>query len=152
MRWSRIAHITCLPKNGALPLGRSTDPRPNGIWIWIWKHLTKSKQIKTQNKSKTKTNQKMHCIYTKHIDSTHALARIHENETETSKTPFTELTAYQKTHLTALSAMTGLLVSRLFNISSAKPHTIKRSKTHADITANHIHSALASEYLIGRRY
>jgi hypothetical protein len=101
---------------------------------------------------KTKTNQKMHCIYTKHIDSTHALARIHENETETSKTPFTELTAYQKTHLTAQSAMTGLLVSRLFNISSAKPHTIKRSKTHADITANHIHSALASEYLIGRRY
>ena len=101
---------------------------------------------------KTKTNQKMHCIYTKHIDSTHALARIHENETETSKTPFTELTAYQKTHLTAQSAMTGLLVSRLFNISSAKSHTIKRSKTHADITANHLHSALASEYLIGRRY
>jgi hypothetical protein len=48
--------------------------------------------------------------------------------------------------------MTGLLVSRLFNISSAKPYTIKWSKNHADITAKHIHSALASEYLIGCRY
>ena len=98
-----------------------------------------------------KTNQnKTHFTHTEHINSIHALARIHEDET--SKTPFTELTAFQKTHLIAQSAMTGLLVSRLFGISSAKPWTIQSSKKHADLTAKYIHSALASEYLIGRRY
>jgi len=83
------------------------------------------------------------------VGSTDALARIHDNE---NKTPFTELAAYQKNHLTAQSAMTGLLVSRLFGFSSAKPHTIKCLKKHADITAKYIHSALACEYLIGNRY
>jgi hypothetical protein len=94
-----------------------------------------------------KTKQKIH---TEHIDSMHALARIHEHED--LKTPFTELTAFQKTHLTAQSAMTGLIVSRLFKISSAKPWTIQCSKKHADLTTKYIHSALASEYLIGCRY
>ena len=83
------------------------------------------------------------------ISSTDALTRIHDNE---NKTPFTELAAYQKNHLTAQSAMTGLLVSRLFGFSSAKPHTVKCLKKHADITAKYIHSALACEYLIGNRY
>jgi len=83
------------------------------------------------------------------VSSTDALARIHDDK---NKTPFTELTAYQKNHLTAQSAMAGLLVSRLFGFSSAKPHTIKCLKKHADITARCIHSALACEYLIGNRY
>lgn len=83
------------------------------------------------------------------VGSTDALARIHDDK---NKTPFTELTVYQKNHLTAQSAMAGLLVSRLFGFSSAKPHTIKCLKKHADITAKYIHSALACEYLIGNRY
>lgn len=97
------------------------------------------------------------------IRSTDALARIHatneganegvnEGANEGLKTPFTELTANQKKHLMAQSAMAGLLVSRLFGFSSAKPHTIRTLKTHADITAKYIHSALACEYLIGNRY
>lgn len=88
--------------------------------------------------------------FTNHIDSMHAVTRVHENEI--SKTLFTELTAFQKTHLIAQSAMTGLLISRLFGISYAKPWTIQFSKKHADITAKYIHSALASECLIGCRY
>ena len=84
------------------------------------------------------------------VGSTDALTRIHNNER--FKTPFTELTAYQKNHLTSQSAMTGLLVSRLFGFSSAKPSTIKWLKKHADITAKYIHSALACEYLVGNRY
>jgi hypothetical protein len=99
---------------------------------------------------KTKKQTKQVNYFTTHIDSMRAVARVHENEN--SKTPFTELTAFQKTHLIAQSAMTGLLVSRLFGISSAKPWTIQYSKKHADLTAKYIHSALASEYLIGRRY
>jgi hypothetical protein len=82
------------------------------------------------------------------ISSTDALARIHAVE----ETPFTELTARQKKYLMAQSAMAGILVSRLFGFSSAKPHTIKWLKKHADITAKYIHSALACEYLIGNRY
>lgn len=96
-------------------------------------------------KTKNKKND-----FTNHIDSVDAVARVHENED--SKTPFTEITAFQKTHLIAQSAMTGLLISRLFKISSAKPWTIQCSKKHADLTAKYIHSALASEALIGRRY
>ena len=84
------------------------------------------------------------------IGSTHALARIRSNERLI--TPFTELTAHQNKYLKAQSAMTGLLVSRLFGISSAKPRTIKWLKKHADLTAKYIHSALACEYLIGNRY
>ena len=86
-----------------------------------------------------------HCI-----SSAHALARIHANEK--FKTPFTELMAYQKNNLTVRGGMTGLLVSRLFGVSSAKPHTIKCLKKHADLTAKYIHSALACEHLIGNRY
>jgi hypothetical protein len=97
---------------------------------------------------KTKRNQTTY--FTNHVDSMHAVARVHENEN--SKTPFTEITAFQKTHLIAQSAMTGLLVSRLFGISCAKPWTIQCSKKHADLTAKYIHSALASECLIGCRY
>jgi hypothetical protein len=82
------------------------------------------------------------------VGSRDALARIHA----VIKTPFTELTAYQKNHLTAQSALAGLLVSRIFGFSSAKPHTIKCLKKHADLTAKYIHSALACEYLIGNRY
>ena len=89
---------------------------------------------------KTKINQ----------EKMHTLTQIHEREQ--SKTPFTELTAFQKTHLKAQSAITGLLVSRLFKIPSAKPWTIQCSKKHADLTARYIHSALASEYFIGNRY
>jgi hypothetical protein len=87
------------------------------------------------------------------VGSTDALARIHGvNVNEGLKTPFTELTARQKRHLMAQSAMAGLLVSRLFKFSSAKPHTIRWLKKHADITAKFIHSALACECLIGNRY
>jgi hypothetical protein len=85
------------------------------------------------------------------ITSKCAVARIHSTNHK-NKTPFTELAAYQKNHLTAQSAMTGLLVSRLFGFSSAKPHTIKCLKKHAGLTAKYIHSALACEYLIGNRY
>ena len=87
---------------------------------------------------------------TDRIDSTCAVARVHSSEG--FKTPFTELTAHQKKHLMAQSAMAGLLVSRLFGFSSTKPHTIRWLKKHADITAKYIHSALACEYLIGNRY
>jgi hypothetical protein len=81
------------------------------------------------------------------ISSTDALARIHA----VKETPFTELTDRQKKYLMAQSAMAGLLVSRLFGFSSAKPHTIWLKK-HADLTAKYIHSALTCEYLIGNRY
>ena len=82
------------------------------------------------------------------VGSMDALARIHT----VKKTPFTEFTAHQKKYLMAQSAMAGLIVSRLFGFSSAKPHTIKWLKKHADLTAKYIHSALACEYLIGNRY
>ena len=101
-------------------------------------------------RTKNQKQQKNYFSNHNHIDSMRAVARVHENEN--SKTPFTELTAFQKTHLIAQSAITGLLVSRLFGISSAEPWTIKCSKKHADLTAKYIHSALASEMLIGCRY
>jgi hypothetical protein len=84
--------------------------------------------------------------------STNALARIHDANNEGFKTPFTELAAHQKNYLHAQSAMAGLLVSRLFGFSSAKPHTIQCLKKHADLTAKYIHSAFASECLIRNRY
>jgi hypothetical protein len=85
------------------------------------------------------------------VGSMDALARIH-TVNEGFQTPFTEFTAHQKKYLMAQSAMAGLLVSRLFGFSSAKPNTIKWLKKHADLTAKYIHSALACEYLIGNRY
>lgn len=96
------------------------------------------------------TGAKYDALQPHRIDSTCAVARVHTNEK--MKTPFTELTAYQKRHLIARSGMTGLLVSRLFGISSAKPWTIKWLKNHADLIAKYIHSAFACECLIGNRY
>jgi len=82
------------------------------------------------------------------ISSTDALARIHA----VKETSFTELTEYQKKYLITQSAMAGILITRLFGFSSAKPHTVRWLKKHADLTANYIHSALVCEYLIGNRY
>lgn len=87
--------------------------------------------------------------HTTHTSTLLALAHIHDKK---KKTPFVRMTAYQKFHLTCLSAMTGVVVSRLFGISSAKRHTIRCLKKHADATSRCVHSALASEYLIGNRY
>lgn len=63
---------------------------------------------------------------------------------------------YQKHHLIALSGMSGLLIARLF--TTATPSTtalvssLRSMKKHAQITTYYIHSALASEILIGNRY
>lgn len=67
---------------------------------------------------------------------------------------------YQKHHLVALSAMCGLLVTRLLITGHSRsssdhvaPHHLWRPlKRHAQITTHYIHSALASEILIGNRY
>ena len=66
----------------------------------------------------------------------------------------TELTStYQKHHLTALSGMSGLLVTRLFMMpTTPQIISLKTKKKHAEITQQYIHSALAAEYLIGNRY
>ena len=79
----------------------------------------------------------------------HHIAHIHDTK---NITPFVCMTVEQKNRLVCQSAMAGLLVSRLFGISSARPYTIKFLNKHADVTAMCIHSALASEYLIGNRY
>lgn len=68
--------------------------------------------------------------------------------------PFTDIIAsstYQKHHLTALSAMTGLLVTRLTH-PGCSVNAIKTKKKCADITNKYIHSALAAECIIGNRY
>ena len=78
-----------------------------------------------------------------------AYARVHDDE---HVTPFTELASvYQKHHLTCLSGLSGLLVTRLFNrpLPMISPKTKKK---HAEITKQYLHSALAAEYLIGNRY
>ena len=67
---------------------------------------------------------------------------------------------YQKHHLVALSAMCGLLVTRLLITGHSRsssdhvaPHHLWRPlKRHAQFTTRYIHSALASEILIGNRY
>jgi hypothetical protein len=59
---------------------------------------------------------------------------------------------YQKGHLTALSGMTGLLVTRLLMPTTPQIISLKTKKTHAEITQHYIHSALAAEYLLGNRY
>ena len=84
-----------------------------------------------------------------HTASASHIAHIHDKK---NITPFVCTTAEQKNRLVCQSAMAGLLVSRLFGISSARPYTIKFLNKHADVTAMCIHSALASEYLIGNRY
>lgn len=71
-------------------------------------------------------------------------------------------TAVSKHHLTTLSAMTGLLVSRIFGNGrrlSVAPalfpfgdlHT-KTKEKYAEFANRYIHSALAAEYIIGNRY
>ena len=56
--------------------------------------------------------------------------------------------------LITLSAMSGLLIARLFTTSpeSVIRRSLRSMKQHAQITAYYIHSALASEILIGNRY
>ena len=77
-----------------------------------------------------------------------AYARVHDDE---HVTPLTELASvYQKHHLTCLSGLSGLLVTRLLNRRQIiSPNTKKK---HAEITKQYLHSALAAEYLIGNRY
>jgi hypothetical protein len=64
----------------------------------------------------------------------------------------TELSAYQKHHLLSMSALAGLLIARWTGVAGARAHTIKTVKTHAELTAKYIHSALACEILVGNRY
>ena len=67
-------------------------------------------------------------------------------------TMFTDLSAYQKHHLLSQSALAGLLIARWTGVTRAKNYTIKYTKTHAELTAKYIHSALACEILVGNRY
>jgi len=72
--------------------------------------------------------------------------------------------AYQKHHLVALSSMSGLLVTRLIvsgmtrcgsahrDARDSHHHLMKTMKKYTQITTYYIHSALASEILIGNRY
>jgi hypothetical protein len=71
---------------------------------------------------------------------------------ETTATTTVLASPYQKGHLTALSGMTGLLVMRLMTPMTPQNITLKTKKTHAEITQQYIHSALAAEYLVGNRY
>ena len=77
-----------------------------------------------------------------------AFAHVHHPR---HATPLTEISSiYQKNHLTALSAITGLLVTRLI----MKPEIIsmRTKKHHFDVTNRYVHSAFAAECLIGNRY
>jgi len=77
-----------------------------------------------------------------------ACERVHNSR---HVTPFTEITStYQKQHLTTLSGLTGLLVTRLMN----HPQLIcaRTKKKYTEITNRCVHSAMAAEYLIGNRY
>ena len=80
-----------------------------------------------------------------------ATARSHIHDTRRS-THFTTISAYQKHHLVSMSGLAGLVVSRWIGLRSARPHAIKTAKTHAELTAKYIHSALSCEILIGNRY
>jgi hypothetical protein len=72
---------------------------------------------------------------------------------ETTATTTVLASPYQKGHLTALSGMTGLLVTRLMMPTTPQQIiSLKTKKTHAEITQHYIHSALAAEYLLGNRY
>lgn len=77
-----------------------------------------------------------------------ASARCHDTCHESSLTRISS--AYQKHHLTAISGMTGLLVTRL--MSREKTNSIKTKKKHAEITNRRIHSTIAAECLAGNRY
>ena len=77
-----------------------------------------------------------------------AFARVHDPR---HVTPLTEISSiYQKNHLTALSAITGLLVTRL--IMNPKIISVRTKKHHFDVTNRYVHSAFAAECLIGNRY
>lgn len=77
-----------------------------------------------------------------------ACARCHDNNYES---PLTRVSsAYQKHHLTALSAITGLLVTRLMGKENC--HSVTKKKKQSEITSRYVHSALAAEYLVGHRY
>ena len=78
--------------------------------------------------------------------------RLTQQETTTATTTTVLACPYQKHHLTALSGMTGLLVMRLLTPLTPQNITLKTKKTHAEITQQYIHSALAAEYLVGNRY
>jgi hypothetical protein len=78
--------------------------------------------------------------------------RLTQQETTTATTTTVLACPYQKHHLTALSGMTGLLVMRLLTPMTPQNITLKTKKTHAEITQQYIHSALAAEYLVGNRY
>lgn len=77
-----------------------------------------------------------------------ASARCHDTCYESSLTRISS--PYQKHHLTALSGITGLLVTRL--MSREKTNSIKTIKKQAEITNRRIHSTLAAECLAGNRY
>ena len=80
--------------------------------------------------------------------------------TATTTTTAAVSSVYQKHHLVTLSAMCGLLVTRLLITGHSRssdhntaPHHLWRPlKRHAQFTTHYIHSALASEILIGNRY
>ena len=93
-------------------------------------------------------------------------AYIAANTTTKKKSAtITVSSAYQKHHLIALSAMSGLLITRLLltghsrshsrsTMSSffAHEHLSREINTYSLYTTHYIHSALASEILIGNRY
>lgn len=112
-------------------------------------HCLMLASLDSSQKLIVRDNHYSHLPHTTHTSTLLALAHIHDKK---KITPFVRMTVYQKVHLTCLSAMAGVVVSRLFGISSAKRHTIRCLKKHADATSRCIHSALASEYLIGNRY
>lgn len=83
--------------------------------------------------------------------TTTARARIHDT-TRHATTIFTDVSAYQKHQLTALSALTSLLVSRWTGFSTARYYTVKSAKKHAELTSKYIHSDIACEILVSNRY
>jgi hypothetical protein len=87
--------------------------------------------------------------YTTTTTAETARARAHNTR---NVTVFTDLSTYQKHHLLSQSALAGLLIARWTGVTRAKNHTIKSAKTHAELTAKYIHSALACEILVGNRY
>jgi hypothetical protein len=87
----------------------------------------------------------------KRYAATAAAARAHAHDTR-HVTHFTTISAYQKHHIASMSGLAGLVVARWIGLRSARPHTIKTAKTHAELTAKYIHSALSCEILIGNRY
>ena len=77
-----------------------------------------------------------------------AFARVHDPR---HATPLTEISSiYQKNHLIARSAITGLLITRL--IMNPKIISVKTKKHNFDVTNRYVHSAFAAECLIGNRY